>query len=202
MMNYTTKKNNSYKIPIEKVGLYWLLISLSMLFIAFSIGYVFTRSQNSTDGVYLPPIFLINSFVLIGSSYFINLANKAYKNDNTKQYQYALAATMLLTIIFMFLQLLGWFYFKEILIGENIGNGVNYLYALSGLHYAHIIGGLPFLSIFLYNAFKKLKEPMTVLIYFSDPSKKIKLQLLTIYWHFLDGLWVFLVLFFLVNMIF
>lgn len=196
------KERSAIGFPLEKVGLFLLLLSLTMLFMAFSIGYVFTRSQNSADGVYLPPIFIINSFILLASSYFINKANKAYKTDDTKGYQKALSITMLLTISFMGVQILGWIYFKSLLIGANIGNGANYLYAISGLHFAHILGGIPFLSIFIYNAYKKMQEPMTVLLYFSDPVKRMRLQLLTIYWHFLDGLWIFLVLFFLLNRLF
>lgn len=189
-------------LPLEKVGLFLLLLSLTMLFLAFSIGYVFTRNQSGAAGVYLPPIFILNSFILIASSWSIHKANKAYREDDTKGYQNALTITMALTILFMGAQLVGWFGFYDSLIGENIGNGINYLYAISGLHFAHIIGGLPFLSAFLYNAYKKMEEPMTVLLYFSDPVKRMHLQLLTIYWHFLDGLWIFLVIFFLLNMAF
>lgn len=189
-------------LPLEKIGLFLLLLSLTMLFLAFSIGYVFTRNQSGAEGVYLPPIFILNSFILLASSRYIHKANKAYKEDDTKGYQNALTITMALTILFMGAQLVGWFGFRDSLIGENIGNGVNYLYAISGLHFAHIVGGLPFLSVFLYNAYKKMEEPMTVLLYFSDPVKRMQLQLLTIYWHFLDGLWIFLVLFFLLNMAF
>ena len=189
-------------IPMRKVGLYMLLISLSMLFLAMSIGYVYTRNETHADGVYLPPIFIVNSVILLVSSWFIHKANEAYRDDDTHAYQRALAWTMGLTLLFMVAQLIGWFGFKSALIGDNIGNGVNYLYALSGLHFAHIVGGLPFLGVFLYNAYKKMEEPMTVLLYFSDPDKRMNLQLLTIYWHFLDGLWIFLVLFFLANMLF
>jgi cytochrome c oxidase subunit 3 len=189
-------------LPLEKIGLFLLLFSLTMLFLSFSMGYIFTRAQNSANGVYLPPIFILNSFILLASSYFMNNANKAYKDDDTEGYQKALTVTMMLTILFMGAQVVGWFYFKSLLIGENIGNGANYLYAISGLHFAHIIGGIPFLSIFLYNAYHKMQEPMTVLLYFSDPVKRMHLQLLTIYWHYLDGLWIFLVLFFLLNRLF
>lgn len=188
-------------LPIQKILLFLLLLSLSVLFIAFSFGYVYTRRQNAVDGVYLPPIFIINSFILMASSFYINKANKAYQEDQTKLYQKSLAITMALTVFFMIAQLMAWIYYKNVLFGENIGNGVNYLYAISGLHFAHIVGGLPFLAVFLFNAFTKMKEPMTVLIYFSDPLKRLRLQLLTIYWHFLDGLWIFLVLFFLLNML-
>lgn len=202
MPNPSNTERSAVGLPLEKVGLFLLLLSLSMLFLAFSIGYVFTRNQSGADGVYLPPIFILNSFILLASSWSIHKANKAYKEDDTKGYQNALTITMALTIAFMGAQLVGWFGFRDTLVGENIGNGVNYLYAISGLHFAHIIGGLPFLSVFLYNAYKKMEEPMTVLLYFSDPVKRMHLQLLTIYWHFLDGLWIFLVLFFLLNMAF
>lgn len=202
MPNPSNTERSAVGLPLEKVGLFLLLLSLSMLFLAFSIGYVFTRNQSGADGVYLPPIFILNSFILLASSWSIHKANKAYREDDTKGYQNALTITMALTIAFMGAQLVGWFGFRDTLVGENIGNGVNYLYAISGLHFAHIIGGLPFLSVFLYNAYKKMEEPMTVLLYFSDPVKRMHLQLLTIYWHFLDGLWIFLVVFFLLNMVF
>ena len=198
---YRKTEASPFRFPIEKIGIYLLLLSLTMLFMAFTIGYVFTRNQTGADGVYLPPIFIINSFILLASSWVMNKANKAYIEDNTKDYQKALSVTMALTIVFMGMQVVGWIYFRDVLVGENIGNGANYLYAISGLHFAHIVGGLPFLAIFLYNSYSKMKEPMTVLLYFADPVKKMRLELLTIYWHFLDGLWIFLVLFFLLNML-
>jgi cytochrome c oxidase subunit 3 len=201
MPHSSNTEQSPINLPLEKVGMFLLLLSLSMLFMAFSIGYVFTRNQSGADGVYLPPIFILNSFILLASSWSIHKANHAYREDDTQGYQKALTITMALTIAFMGAQLVGWFGFRDTLIGENIGNGVNYLYAISGLHFAHIIGGLPFLAIFLYNAYKRMQEPMTVLLYFSDPVKRMRLQLLTIYWHFLDGLWIFLVLFFLLNMV-
>lgn len=202
MSHHNTKERSAVGLPLEKVGLFLLLISLTMLFIAFALGYVFTRAQNSSTGIYLPPIFILNSFILLTSSWAMNKANKAYKADHTEGYQQALTLTMLLTLLFMAAQIVGWFYFRSQLIGDNIGNGAQYLYAISGLHFAHILGGLPFLAVFLYNAYHKMREPMTVLLYFSDPVKRMRLQLLTIYWHFLDGLWIFLVLFFLLNMLF
>jgi cytochrome c oxidase subunit 3 len=78
-------------------------------------------------------------------------------------------------------------------------NSAGYLYVISGLHFLHVIAGLPFLGIFLWKAYKKMVDPVSVLVYFSDPEKRLKLRLLTIYWHFLDGLWIYLVLFFYIN---
>jgi cytochrome c oxidase subunit 3 len=125
----------------------------------------------------------------------LHRAKKAYENDNTKAYQLSLLFTVILTIVFMCLQYFGW----TQLGGLRKGLGSQYIYALSYLHFAHIIGGIPFLLIFLRNAYFRMKEPVSVLVYFSDPEKKLKLKLLTMYWHFLDGLWIFLVVLFLLS---
>jgi cytochrome c oxidase subunit 3 len=39
------------------------------------------------------------------------------------------------------------------------------------------------------------------LIYFSDDEKKLNLKLLNTYWHFLDILWLYLIIFFAINYI-
>ena len=104
-----------------------------------------------------------------------------------------------MTIIFMICQYIGWsdLFSRQLFIGTD--NSSSYLYLISGLHFAHVLTGLPFLILFLNTARIKMKEPVSVLIYFSDPEKRLKLRLLTIYWHFLDILWIYLVLFFFVN---
>ncbi len=176
-----------------------LLFSLSALFLSLSAAFIYTRVQSNLPPVELPLIFLFNTLILVGSSYTLYLAKQAYQKDNTKNYQTALIATIVLSLIFMVAQFYGWseLFKKEIYIQTD--NSAGYLYVISGLHFAHIIAGLPFLLAFLYQANKKMREPVSVLVYFSDPEKRLKLRLLTIYWHFLDVLWIYLVLFFLVN---
>ncbi len=188
-------------IPQPKLYLYLLLLSLSILFAVFAIAYVSTRAAHGNSGVYLPPIFVINSVFLLAGSWMINLANNAYKSDNTSNYQKALIGTFALTVIFMVFQFLGWTYYFDVMMGNNIGIGKQYLYAISGLHFAHVVAGMPFLLLFIITAYRRMKEPVSVLVYFSDPDKLLRLELLTIYWHFLDILWLILVLFFLVNSI-
>jgi len=126
-------------------------------------------------------------------------AKRAYKADHTLNYQRALVATMVLSVVFMIVQFIGWrqLFNQDIFI--NSSNSASYLYVISALHFAHVIAGLPFLGVFLWRARRDMKEPVTVLVYFSDPEKRLRLRLLTIYWHFLDALWIYLVIFFWVN---
>ncbi|MCB9080697.1 MAG: cytochrome c oxidase subunit 3 [Lewinellaceae bacterium] len=175
------------------------LFGLGALFLALSLSFVYTRVQNGLPPIQLPPIFLANTLILMASSWMMIRAKQAYLADNTVAYQRALIWTILLSIVFMAAQAIGWreLFRQEIFI--NSDNSASYLYVISGLHFAHVIAGLPFLIGFLITAYRRMQEPVSVLVYFSDPEKRLKLRLLTIYWHFLDGLWIYLVLFFFVN---
>ncbi len=179
-----------------------VLASITMLFLAFSIAYVYTRYQSNAPTIQIPNIFIFNTLILIASSFTMRWANKCYKKDKTEKYQHALLLTTVLTFIFMILQIVGW----NELTSQNVflatTNMASYLYLISGLHFVHVIAGLPFLILFYITAHQRMKEPVSVLIYFSDPEKRLKLRLLTVYWHFLDALWIYLILFFLINRLF
>jgi len=183
----------------KNIYLALLLFSLSMLFLAMTAAFVYTRIQSDLPPIKLPLLFLVNTVILLGSSYTMVLAKRAYLSDQTERYQSMLWYTLFLSIFFMVMQGLAWYQLFEQQIYINSDNSAGYLYVISALHFAHVIGGLPFLGLFLYRARKYMKEPVSVLVYFSDPDKRLNLRLLTIYWHFLDALWIYLVLFFLLN---
>jgi cytochrome c oxidase subunit 3 len=131
-----------------------------------------------------------------------NLQNShSYLRDDTAGYQRNLRFTILLSVAFMLLQTAAWVWLFRHNIGLNTSTTAGYLYLISFVHLAHVVAGLPFLILFYRKARRRMVDPVTVLVYFSDPEKRLKLRLLTIYWHFLDVLWVYLVGFFWVNSI-
>lgn len=186
----------SFVFHPHNVLLFLLLLGIGALFLSLSAAFVYTRVQSALPPLHLPLIFLANTLILIASSGAIYWATSSYKRDNTRQYQLALLATMGLSLLFLFAQIKGW----QTLFQQNVflstDNSAGYLYIISGLHFLHVIAGLPFLVAFYLKARNQMKEPVSVLVYFSDPEKRLKLRLLSIYWHFLDGLWVYLVIFF------
>lgn len=186
-----------FKLHPYKIFMYLLLGSLTALFLGISVSYLYQIVNNQIDTITPPAIFMLNSVLLLASSWSIIRANKAYQKDDTKGYTRALIVTLILTILFMIAQTAGWTYMlgNGMLASNNPSTG--YLYVISGLHFMHVIGGIPFLALFIHVAYKRMKEPVSVLVYFSDPEKRLKLRLLTIYWHYLDALWIYLVVFFL-----
>jgi cytochrome c oxidase subunit 3 len=190
---------DSFAFHPYNVALTLLLFGITALFLAFSAAFVYTRVQSDLPPLRLPGLFLFNTLVLLGSSAAMIWAKRCYQTDDTHNYQRALGATIILSLLFLGLQFLAWQQLFSQQIFVHTDNSAGYLYIISGLHFAHVIAGLPFLLGFLMAARKRMKEPVSVLVYFSDPEKRLKLRLLTIYWHYLDGLWIYLVLFFLLN---
>ena len=175
------------------------LVGIAVLFLAFSGAFIYSRMQSDLPPVDVPWMFIVNSVVLLASSYTIGLAKKAYVNDDTDAYKRALVWTMGLSTVFLVLQIIAWQQLFAQDIFPHTDNSAGYLYVLSGMHFAHVIFGLPFIFGFYLVARKRMREPVSVLVYFSDPEKRLKLRMLTMYWHFMDALWIYLVVFLLVN---
>lgn len=198
---YDPNEYHSLAFHPYNIALTLSLVSITALFVAFSAAFIYTRVQfPDIPPITLSPVFFVNTIILLASSWSINWANRAYQEDKTDDYMKALLVTIAFTVLFMIGQFIGWNDLSSQLSTQFLASNMSsYLYLISGLHFAHLLAGLPFLLLFYYTAKKRMKEPVSVLIYFSDPEKKLKLNLLTKYWHFLDILWIYLVLFFLIN---
>ena len=195
-------EKRNFLIHPNYIALSLLLMGISALFIGFSFAYLYTRIQSGLDPIKLPTLFILNTIILIASSIVLVRSMKYYKADETALYKKSLGVTLLLTILFLISQMIAWGQLYKQGIFVNHSNMAAYLYIISIVHFAHVIVGIPFLAVFYYHAVKKMVEPVSVLVYFTDPVKRRQLKLLTIYWHFLDGLWIYLVVFFLVNLLF
>ena len=176
-----------------------LLFGLSMLFLALTLSYAYTKVTMGVGTIQVPPLFYLNTLVLLGSSYTMVRAQRAYLRDDTAEYQKSLQQTIWLSVVFMGLQAITWTWlFKINQVSLSSSTAAGYLYVISIVHLLHVVAGLPFIYLFLKAAKKHMIDPVAVLVYFSDPEKRLKLRLLTLYWHFLDLLWIYLVVFLLV----
>ncbi|MBP6236118.1 MAG: cytochrome c oxidase subunit 3 [Saprospiraceae bacterium] len=183
---------------------YYIIITLviagiTALFLGFTGAYIYNRVQQGVAPVHIPPLFYFNSILIVASSITLIYAKKRYESDDTPMFKVALWLTLLLTIFFLIMQIQAWHQLYAANISLTSSTLASYMYLISGLHFLHLVAGIPFLMYFIYSSHMRMKDPVTVLIYFSDPDKKRELNLLNIYWHFLDGLWIYLILFFLIN---
>jgi len=199
-MSSEAEYKRSYVYHPYNIMLTLILIGVVMAFIALSASYIYSRVQNPSPPIKLPSLFYLTTLILLASSGTMMWAKKCYLSDNTEKYQLALLSTIILSAVFMIIQFAAWrqLFNSDILITHS--TLTSHLYLICTLHFMHVLAGLPVLILFLKAAYQKMKEP--VLVCFSDPEKRLKLRLLTIYWHFLDVLWIYVMLFFLLNWVF
>lgn len=193
------RDERNFLIHPSYILMYLILGSVTMLFVAFSGAYIYTRFHHNAPPIKLPTLFYVNMLWLIASSIMLQRTKSYYLEDNTVSYKRGLVITLLCTLVFLVLQIMAWRQLLSQDIFLNYSNMSAFMYLITGIHFLHVVIGIPFLMMFILEAWRYMQSPMTVLIYFSDDHKKRKLHIFSIYWHFLDGLWVYLVLFFGVN---
>jgi cytochrome c oxidase subunit III len=196
-------QQENFSFHPRNVMLFLMLFGLSAMFLALTFSYTYTRITMNTAAVQVPMVFVFSTIMLLTASYFLIKSKQAYKTDDTQGYLKYIKQAMLLSLGFMLCQTIGWLWLLNVnQITMQSSNSSAYLYLISILHLLHVLVGIPFMYRFYQSAKKAMIDPVTVMVYFSDPAKQLSLRLLTIYWHFVDLLWIYLVLFFLVNMAF
>ena len=178
------------KIPSSKILLWLGIASIVILFAALTSAYIVREAEGNWVKFELPSLFYFSTACIVLSSVFMNMAMVAARKNATKSVQTTLGITLLLGILFVVGQFLGW----KALVHEGIffaGNKSNpsgsFLYVITGLHVAHLVAGILYLVYVFSQSFKIQVSTKDLM----------RLELCATYWHFLGGLWVYLFLFLL-----
>lgn len=168
----------------------WLIIVSSvMLFASFTSAYIVRRGEGNWLSFDIPNLFAYSVGIIILSSIAMQWAYFAAKKDELAQLKTSLFVTLFTGIAFCICQWFGW----EALVANNIhfvGNpSESFFYVISGVHLAHMAGGLTFLLIIIVKTFQFKVHKKNLLA----------LNLCTTYWHFLGAAWIYLYFFLLLN---
>lgn len=173
-----------------KKFLLWLgIVSIIMMFAAFTSAYLVRRAEGNWLEFGIPSIFTYSTIVLLLSSFSMHLAYWSAKKDQFLLLRSAISITFALGVAFLVMQVLGWSQLTKnnvFLVGNPSGS---FFYVLSGLHGLHIISALIVLIYAMVSAFKMKIH-----------AKQLnQIELCVTYWHFLDLLWLYLFVFLLYN---
>lgn len=189
-------------VRMGQLFLYIGFASIGMLFFVLTMTYAYSRFVSGAAALHLPLIFHANTAIIIASSFTLRSAISALKQDKEREYAYSISATLGLGVLFLIFQYMGWNeLFDNGLVVSKDQSGV-YLIFISVLHAIHIVGGLVALSISLYRSYQRMNDPVKELLFFAQTDNTYRTGLLTRYWHFVDLLWIYLYLFFLVTSLF
>ena len=170
----------------------WLfVVSSTIMFGGFTSYYiVFAASKGKGHGLVLPDAFMYSTAVLLASSVFLFLSTKALKRGDIKKQQLFLWLTLALGLVFGYLQLQAWsglFQSGAALINNNAA--ISIIYVVSGMHLLHIFGGVAFILSSLLGSYKGISQEKAI----------YRQEITSIFWHFIDILWIYLYVFLLLN---
>ena len=175
------------KIHPHKFTLWVGIGSILMMFAGLTSAYIVKRNQANWTSFELPMAFWYSTAAILLSSLTIMLATKAFKARLMSRYRSLVAATLLLGIAFVALQALGFKQLWEAGLTLQSNVSISFLYVIVGIHAAHVIGGIIVLIVLSLKAFsRKMRN------YSSVP-----VELVNTYWHFVDILWIYLLIFLL-----
>lgn len=175
----------------KKFILWLFVVSSTIMFGGFTSFYiVFAASKGKGHGLVLPDAFMYSTLILIGSSICLFLAAKALKAGNIGSEKILLWGTMALALVFAYLQVDAWstlYQTGATLVNNNAA--ISLIYIVSGFHLLHIFGGLCFILNCIFGAYGGI----------SIPRAKYRMEIASIFWHFIDILWIYLYVFLLLN---
>ncbi|WP_422350212.1 cytochrome c oxidase subunit 3 [Flagellimonas sp.] len=173
----------------KKMLLWFGIVSLIMGFAGWTSAYIVSsKREDWISDLELPQAFFVSTAIIILSSITYFLAKQAVAAGNAKRGTLLLLGTLVLGISFIVLQFIGFsqmlengYYFT----GPTSNIKMSYVFLIAAVHIVHVVAGLISLLTVLVQQLRGKYSPDNLL----------GLELGATFWHFLDFLWVYLILF-------
>jgi cytochrome c oxidase subunit 3 len=177
-----------YSPPPASTGIWVVLASITMSFAAFTSALI-VRQGSALDWRHLtlPPILYLNTLVLFASSFALEVARRRVgdfmggpKNQVTSPTRWMYIA-LFLGSLFVGGQYVAWLQLRSQGLYLATNPNSSFFYVLTAVHAVHVLGGLAGLVRVVYRLNKSI-------------LRKSTLDATAYYWHFMDALWVYLLL--------
>jgi cytochrome c oxidase subunit 3 len=158
------------------------IVSILMFFMALASAFIVLRSGSAVwVAVHLPRVLWANTCILIGSSFTLESARRRLALGDAAGFRKFWLITTSLGFLFVAGQLLAWrqLVAQGVYIASNQAS--SFFYIFTAAHGVHLLGGVGALVYVLARKFDKKKI-----------SISLAAEITSFYWHFMDGLWVFL----------
>ncbi|MGB5189466.1 cytochrome c oxidase subunit 3 [Robiginitalea sp.] len=174
----------------KKMMLWFGIVSLLMSFAGWTSAYIVSSSRDDWMRDYtLPGAFWVSTGLILLSSLAYWMAIREVSQDRQKMGTIWLLITLFLGVSFVISQFLGFSQMIEMgyyFTGPTSNITLSYIFLIALIHVVHVVAGMISLLVVLYNQLRGSY----------GPGKMLGMELGITFWHFLDILWIYLVLFF------
>ena len=158
------------------------IVSILMFFMALASAFLVRRGTSGDwIPVHLPVVLWFNTGAILLSSYTLERARGALARQDLFGFRNLWTMTTGLGILFLVGQLVAWrqLVAQGVFMAKNPAN--SFFYIFTAAHGVHLLGGV---GALLYVLLRKFDEKGITL-----PTAA---EVASYYWHFMDGLWIFL----------
>lgn len=161
-----------------------------MMFAGLTSAYMVKGSLPGWTSIELPKLFFVSTAVILASSVTLQMALKAFRDRQRSQYRNLMIVSLVLGLLFSVVQ---WLAFTQLYRSgiriEGAGAG-QFLFIIFGLHLLHLWGGMVALLVLYLKAISSRVRSYN----------PVPLELAVTYWHFVDLLWIYVLVFFMITM--
>ena len=158
------------------------IVSILMFFMALASAFiVLRRGSELWVTVHLPRILWANTCILLASSFTLESARRRLFLADVSGFRKFWLMTTVLGFLFVAGQLIAWrqLVAQGVYIASNQAS--SFFYIFTGAHAVHLLGGV---GALLFVSFRKFED--------AEISLPTAAEITSYYWHFMDGLWIFL----------
>lgn len=170
-------------------GLFVLLAASTMVFAALTSAFVVRRGlSDDWASMHKPPILWANTVLLLASSIVLDRSRHALKAGNRSKFNFWWTAATAMGVLFLVGQAWAWYELKAAGVFIATNPSSSFFYVLTATHAFHLLGGV---AALVYVDVQALRLRL-------GPAKRTAIDVSAVFWHFLDGLWLYLMLLFYV----
>ncbi|HNM32304.1 MAG TPA: hypothetical protein PKM51_06115 [Chitinophagales bacterium] len=207
-MNESALKYKVNTQGAQRFTMYLFIITTSMIFAGFTSAFLVRKGVGGAwSSFHIPSVFNISTFLIILSSVFLQSAHIANKKHHKLMTTAGLFLTLVLGLLFCIFQFMGWSELNNegVYLSFNPNPAGPYFLVITFVHALHVIGALVFLAIAFVQSLNQLKgaDSATVLEDLETTDNgilSIRTDLLTLFWHFMGALWIYLYIFLTLNL--
>jgi cytochrome c oxidase subunit III len=187
----TIRQNTRRGIHPPLFALWAAMGSMVMMFGSLTSAYIVRQAAGNWLEFRMPDIFFFSTVVILMSSAALHGSYWSFRNGNERGYKLLLVLALCLGVTFVIMQYQGWLTLFNMGVVLDGNPGGSFFYVISGVHVAHVLGGLFAIIVAIMHAFSLPYKPVE--------KRRRRFQLVLHYWHFVDFLWLYLFLFLLIQ---
>jgi len=169
-------------------GMILALGAILMFFAALVSAYIVRRGLSTGDWqpFALPRILWLNTLILVGSSFTLIRAHRSFLAQDTEGFRHFWGVTATLGVFFLAGQIIAWRQLVSAGLFLAANPAASFFYVFTVAHALHLLGGIAALVSVEFRTLRHL-------------TLRSSVEIVSLYWHFMDALWLFLFMFLAVS---